>query len=160
MRRNDRRIPEMRAGDPKARRSGGSCSEAGPDVAGSAPSIHLSELIDPLEYRGDPPVPESGGRLVRLAETGRTRFSFYFDGEESLAMQGDTVLTAILLSRNSLRAAEFGPEQRAGFCLMGACQDCWVWQEHGPRLRACSTLLEPGMRLLSEPPSGWPREQP
>ena len=31
--------------------------------------------------------------------------------------------------RGALRAAEFGPEARAGFCLMGACQDCWVWQE-------------------------------
>ena len=32
---------------------------------------------------------------------------------------------------------------------MGACQDCWVDSESGERYRACSTLLLPGMRLLT-----------
>jgi hypothetical protein len=100
------------------------------------------------------------GRLVRLAETGRALLAFHFDGEELTAREGDTVLTGILLSVRNLREAEFGPERRAGFCLMGACQDCWVWQEDGPRLRACSTLLRAGMRLRSEPPVGWPEVTP
>ncbi|WP_215731148.1 2Fe-2S iron-sulfur cluster-binding protein [Rhodovulum kholense] len=39
---------------------------------------------------------------------------------------------------------------------MGACQDCWVWQRDGPRLRAGSTPVAPGMRLLSQPPESWP----
>ncbi len=96
------------------------------------------------------------GRLVRLAETARAPVAFTFDGEALTGLEGDTVLTAILLSRRGLRQAEFGPEPRAGFCLMGACQDCWIWQEDGPRLRACSTSLEAGMRLLSQAPQGWP----
>lgn len=100
------------------------------------------------------------GRLIRLAETDRAPLSFYLDGAERQALQGDTVLTAVLLSAGSLRAAEFGIERRAGFCLMGACQDCWIWQEDGPRLRACSTVLRPGMRLLSGPPATWPGELP
>ena len=95
------------------------------------------------------------GRLIRLAETNRAPLHFYLDGVERQAMQGDTVLTAVLLSVGSLRGAEFGPERRAGFCLMGACQDCWMWQEDGPRLRACSTQVRPGMRLLSDPPATW-----
>jgi len=95
------------------------------------------------------------GRLVRLAETGRAPLTFFFDGQELEACEGDTVLTGILLSLGDLRRAEFGPERRAGFCLMGACQDCWVWQEDGPRLRACSKQLRAGMRLRSEPPAGW-----
>ena len=32
---------------------------------------------------------------------------------------------------------------------MGACQDCWMATEGGERLRACSRLIEDGMRLLS-----------
>lgn len=96
------------------------------------------------------------GRLVRLAETGRAPLTFYFDDEELTALAGDTVLTGILLSVRSLCAAEFGPERRAGFCLMGACQDCWVWQKDGPRLRACSTSLRAGMRLRSTPSARWP----
>lgn len=95
-------------------------------------------------------------RLVRLAETGRATLVFHFDGRERVAMEGDTVLTAILMSESSLRPAEFGPERRAGFCLMGACQDCWIWQEDGPRLRACSTQVQAGMRLRSTAPEGWP----
>lgn len=98
----------------------------------------------------------SQGRLVRLAETARAPIGFTLDGEALTGLDGDTVLTAILLSRRALRCAEFGPEARAGFCLMGACQDCWVWQEEGPRLRACSTPLTEGMRLLSGATPTWP----
>ncbi|MBE9640269.1 (2Fe-2S)-binding protein [Salipiger mangrovisoli] len=99
----------------------------------------------------------SGGRLVRLAETARATVRFDFDGEALTGLEGDTVLTAILLSRRALRQAEFGPEARAGFCLMGACQDCWIWREEGPRLRACSTPLREGMRLRSAPGAAhWP----
>jgi len=98
----------------------------------------------------------TGGRLVRLAETSRPTLSFRLDGRECEGLRGDSVMTAMLMLRPALRQAEFGPEARAGFCLMGGCQDCWVWQEDGPRLRACSTPLEAGMRLLSAPPVSWP----
>lgn len=96
------------------------------------------------------------GRLVRLAETGRAPVRFVLDGTERQALAGDTVLTAILSVAPALRRSEFGPEFRAGFCLMGACQDCWVWQEDGPRLRACSTPLAAGMQLLTDAPGEWP----
>lgn len=98
----------------------------------------------------------TGGRIVRLAETERAAVRFFLDGAECRGLAGDTVLTAVLTVAPALRRAEFGPEQRSGFCLMGACQDCWVWQEDGPRLRACSTPLAEDMRLLSEAPGDWP----
>lgn len=101
---------------------------------------------------GDAP----GGRIVRLAEAGRAAVSFTFDGAPCEGRAGDTVLTAILSHRPALRRAEFGPEARAGFCLMGACQDCWIWQVGGPKIRACTTPLTAGMALASEPPAGWP----
>lgn len=96
------------------------------------------------------------GRIRRLAEIGRTPVRFLLDGHPAEALAGDTVLTAILASAPVLRHAEFGTEGRAGFCLMGACQDCWIWQEDSPRLRACSTPVAEGMRLLTEPPRDWP----
>lgn len=99
----------------------------------------------------------SAGRLVRLAAQGRARVSFVFDGAPLEALAGDTVLSAVLASRPTLRRGDAGGAQpRAGFCLMGACQDCWVWSEDGPRLRACSTPIREGMRLLSDAPQGWP----
>ena len=98
----------------------------------------------------------TGARIVRLAERDRAEVQFFLDGQLCGALAGDTVLTAMLASGPALRSSEFGPELRAGFCLMGACQDCWVWQEEGPRVRACSTPVTEGMRLRTTPPESWP----
>ncbi|PTE11168.1 (2Fe-2S)-binding protein [Mesorhizobium helmanticense] len=96
------------------------------------------------------------GRIVRLAERDRAEVHFFLDGQTRAALAGDTVLTAMLASGHALRKSEFGPEPRAGFCLMGACQDCWVWQDEGPRLQACSALVSEGMRLRTMSPESWP----
>jgi len=98
----------------------------------------------------------AAGRIVRLAERDRAEVRFLLDGGMRAALAGDTVLTAMLASGPALRHSEFGGEPRAGFCLMGACQDCWVWQEEGPRIRACTTSVADGMRLLTVPPETWP----
>lgn len=89
-------------------------------------------------------------QFVRLAEADRAPVFFMLDGIPSSALEGDTVLTAILIQRRALRVSEFSGEPRAGFCLIGACQDCWVRSEDGQRLRACSTRIEGGMRLLTD----------
>ncbi|MFX5084577.1 2Fe-2S iron-sulfur cluster-binding protein, partial [Acinetobacter baumannii] len=56
------------------------------------------------------------------------------------ALEGDTVMTAMLTNGERLRRTEFADTPRAGFCMMGACQDCWVRTEEGERLRACGTF--------------------
>ena len=96
------------------------------------------------------------GRIARLAETQRPRLRFTLDGAPQEGLEGDSVLTAVLAVAPALRRAEFGGEARAGFCLMGACQDCWMWRDDGARLRACSTPLYEGMRLLTQAPGTWP----
>ena len=85
--------------------------------------------------------------LTRLGLEARMPIDFVLDGQPCTAQEGDTVLTAILTQRARLRETEFGGAPRAGFCLMGACQDCWVTTEDGQRLRACSTPIDAGMRL-------------
>lgn len=95
-------------------------------------------------------------RFVRLAETTRAAISLEIDGDPVQALQGDTLLVAILCKRGRLRVSEFGDGNRAGFCLMGACQDCWVWTADGARMRACSTLASDGMKIVTrEPQSAW-----
>ena len=86
-------------------------------------------------------------RFVRLAESDRPRVPFELDGRPCFALEGDTLLVAILTQAGSVRACEFGDGERAGFCLMGACQDCWVWTAEGERLRACTTTIAAGMRI-------------
>ncbi len=97
------------------------------------------------------------GRFVRLGETERPRVTLHVDGAPVAALEGDTLMVAVLSAGGTLRQSEFGDGRRAGFCLMGACQDCWVWTESGDRLRACSTLAASGQRILtSQPEAIWP----
>ncbi|MGF6754474.1 (2Fe-2S)-binding protein [Paraburkholderia sp. GAS334] len=100
-------------------------------------------------------------RFVRVAETGRKQFSITVDGVTTQAAEGDTLMVALLTAQDALRDSEFGDARRAGFCLMGACQDCWVWTADGERLRACTTPAAPGMsvltRLNDRTEGVWPR---
>ena len=91
--------------------------------------------------------------LHRVAEKDRTPVPFVLDGEPAAALEGDTVLTAILTHRAQLRRNEFSHEPRAGFCLMGACQDCWVQTATGERLRSCATFIQAGMQLTTGEPA-------
>lgn len=87
--------------------------------------------------------------LKRLVDTERAPVAFVLDGKPCQALLGDTVLTAVLTHTERLRQSEFSGRPRAGFCMMGACQDCWVKTEDGRRLRACSTFIEADMRVVT-----------
>ncbi|KAE8757580.1 (2Fe-2S)-binding protein [Paraburkholderia madseniana] len=93
--------------------------------------------------------PKRDAQFVRVAETQREPLSFFIDGHEVTALQGDTLLTAVLMQQRRVRESEFSGAPRAGFCLIGACQDCWMRTEEGLRLRACSTLVTQGMRVVT-----------
>jgi aerobic-type carbon monoxide dehydrogenase small subunit (CoxS/CutS family) len=100
-------------------------------------------------------------RFVRVAERERPTFEIVIDGCAAKAAQGDTLMVALLVAQDALRDSEFDDGRRAGFCLMGACQDCWVWTAQGERVRACTTLAQPGMsivtRLAQAGEGVWPR---
>ena len=101
--------------------------------------------------------PAPAGRFVRLGETDRRRIRLFIDGREVEALEGDTLLVALLAHASRLRRSEFGDGDRAGFCLMGACQDCWVHTDEGERVRACSTVVRAGMRVRTTAQEAtWP----
>lgn len=87
----------------------------------------------------------------RLSETQRPALAFTLNGQPATGLLGDTLLTAMLTCAEHLRSSDFSAERRAGFCLMGACQDCWVRLADGRRVRACSTLLEEGQAISRDP---------
>nr|WP_298139975.1 (2Fe-2S)-binding protein [uncultured Pseudomonas sp.] len=96
-------------------------------------------------------------RFVRLAEHERATVRLMVDGEPVDALQGDTLMVALLTHGSALRQSEFDPGRRAGFCLMGACQDCWVWTRGGERLRACSSEVREGLDIVTKQPEAiWP----
>lgn len=87
--------------------------------------------------------------LTRLLDQDRAAVGFSVDGQPVSARAGDTLLTAMLAAGlDRIRTSEFGDGPRAGFCWMGACQDCWVLVEGQGVRRACTTLVAPGMSVL------------
>ncbi|NBC36439.1 (2Fe-2S)-binding protein [Novosphingobium sp. FSY-8] len=105
------------------------------------------------------------GRFRRLAETDRPAIRLTVDGAPIDALEGDTLMVAMLTAGDALRDSEFGAGafeghagdgRRAGFCLMAACQDCWVWTAAGDRVRACSTMAQDGMAISThQPEASW-----
>jgi aerobic-type carbon monoxide dehydrogenase small subunit (CoxS/CutS family) len=87
--------------------------------------------------------------LHRISRNDHAPIAFTLDGVACEGRAGDTLLTAILCHADSLRSSEFLGQPRAGFCQMGACQDCWVSLESGERVRACATPLVEGMRIIT-----------
>jgi len=91
----------------------------------------------------------SGPRAKRLGETGRIVVHLEIDGVPIEALEGDTVLTAILLSTGQTGTDAFNKTTQAGFCLMGSCQTCWVWSDDAQRVRGCDTEVQEGLKLFT-----------
>lgn len=51
------------------------------------------------------------GRIVRLAERGRREIRFQLDGRDAVALEGDTVLIAVLANADHVRRSEFGAQE-------------------------------------------------
>lgn len=90
-------------------------------------------------------------RFHSIAETDRPRILLTVDGRPVDAEEGDTLLTVLMRHDGWVRESEFGGERRAGFCAMGACQDCWLTLADGQRLRACTTPARTGMAIVRKP---------
>lgn len=88
--------------------------------------------------------------LAKSGASRSTQVAFELDGRVVQGCEGDTVLSAVLALGVALRHTDYSGLPRAGFCLMGACQDCWMQTVDGQRLRACSTPLQSGMRLVTQ----------
>lgn len=90
--------------------------------------------------------------LKRLETNALPLVDIKVDGVCIHARQGETILVALNAALGHVRNFEFRAEQRAGFCFMGACQDCWLWTSAGERVRACTNLVEDGMTLSTSAP--------
>jgi NADH dehydrogenase/NADH:ubiquinone oxidoreductase subunit G len=92
------------------------------------------------------------GSLHRVVPRRGGTVAIVIDGRPAEAFAGESLLLAMLAQAPRLRRHEADGAPRAGFCLMGACQDCWVWRPDGRRLRACTTKVADGMQVLTGPP--------
>ena len=95
--------------------------------------------------------PCSVGQLRRLLSVERSPIHCIIDGLRVVALAGDTVLTALLTNRKFIGAeGGEGGRDRSAFCLMGACQECWVRLADSTAIRACTSRLEPGMQIVTD----------
>jgi len=97
-------------------------------------------------------------RLIRVARFDTPAVRLAVEGQPITANVGESVLAAMLRADREIGKAEVGGGGRAGFCLMGACQDCWVWLADGGRIRACTTAVAEGMQIVAGAPAGFPRD--
>ena len=88
-------------------------------------------------------------QMTRLVDRERPPLAYSLDEVPATAQEGDTILTAVLTLRGHISRSEFEGRAHAGFCLMGACQECWVAADGVP-VRACGTLVTEGMRVATE----------
>ena len=89
----------------------------------------------------------SGATCKRIFRTGsERRVTIRVDGDPVEAVEGETLLAAIMVSRGwAIRRTEVEGEPRGMFCGMGVCQECLVRLEGSGVVRACMTLVEEGM---------------
>ncbi len=91
------------------------------------------------------------GQFVRAVPRHGATLRLTIDRDTVEAVEGDSLLAVLLLNGRVVRHLEFGGAPRAGFCLMGACQDCWVSLGDGDRVRACTTLAANEMVVWTDP---------
>ena len=77
-----------------------------------------------------------------------TKISFFFEGREIDAYEGETIAAALWAAGE--RVARHSPkrkEPRGIFCAIGYCSDCLMVVDGVPNIRTCVTLVEQGMKV-------------
>jgi len=75
---------------------------------------------------------------------------FTLDGQTVCCPEGLTVAGAMFhLGRRSVRMTARTAAPRSLFCGIGVCSDCLMQINERASIRACMTLVQPGMRVVS-----------
>jgi len=91
-------------------------------------------------------------RLGRMG--GAKTVAVTVDGQAVQAYLGETVATVLLAAgRQTFRHTDRLRAPRGLFCGMGVCFDCLVTVDGQPNVRACMTLVQPGMVVETGGPS-------
>ena len=95
-----------------------------------------------------PPVPDPSRARRTAPIESRRSLRFTFEGEEVEAAEGETIAVALLATgKLTLRTTERLGEPRGIFCNMGVCFECLVEVDGHANLRACQTIVRPGMKV-------------
>jgi predicted molibdopterin-dependent oxidoreductase YjgC len=92
------------------------------------------------------PAPGSDN-VTRLARRGPA-ITVYLDGRPVRAYPGETVASVLLAEGlRAFRETAKRGEPRGVFCGIGVCYECLVIVDGAPNVRACVTIVLPGMTI-------------
>lgn len=81
---------------------------------------------------------------------GKQSLSFSFNDKPYTALEGETIAAALLANGiRTLRVHEEKGTPRGIYCNIGHCFECRVTVNKKPSIRACMTLVEEGMEVIS-----------
>lgn len=81
----------------------------------------------------------------------KKKINIYVDGKIFSAMEGDTILTALLAEGIRInRITKKKKEPRGLYCGIGRCTDCVMIVNGIPNVRTCVTFIEEGMRVETQ----------
>ncbi|MBP7960895.1 MAG: (2Fe-2S)-binding protein [Caldilineaceae bacterium] len=84
-----------------------------------------------------------------LVSTRGEAFDIFVDGQPMTAFPGETIAGVLLeAGRRSWRRTP-GGKPRGLFCGIGTCFDCTLTVNDTPYVRACQTLAQPGMVVIT-----------
>ncbi|MCL2678265.1 MAG: (2Fe-2S)-binding protein [Clostridiales bacterium] len=83
------------------------------------------------------------------------KISFFFDGREVEAFEGDTVAGALTAAglRILAHSRRLG-RPRGLFCAIGNCASCLMEVDGQPNVRVCVEKVRPGMQVCSQAGKG------
>jgi len=81
----------------------------------------------------------------------KKKINIYVDDKPISAIEGDTILTALLAQGIRInRITKKRKEPRGLFCGIGRCTDCVMIVNGIPSVRTCVTFVEEGMRVETQ----------
>lgn len=90
-------------------------------------------------------------RLEPIKERGNP-LTLHLNGESVTAYAGETVAAVLLAAgQRTFRRTRHRAAPRSLFCGIGICYDCLVTIDDTPNIRACITVVQPGMRIDTTP---------
>jgi sarcosine oxidase subunit alpha len=77
------------------------------------------------------------------------------DGQMHIAYEGETIAAALLAAGVRVLHMTGTHAPRGVYCGMGVCHGCLVTVNGVPNVRACATLVEPGLKISTQHGAGW-----
>lgn len=77
------------------------------------------------------------------------------DGKAQTAYEGETIAAALLAAGVRVLHMTASRAPRGVYCGMGVCHGCLVTVNGVPNVRACATLVAPGLKISTQHGAGW-----